>query len=77
MFLSNARPTRLPVTISEPTTLATDYLLGALTAVLASRLAAENRTLGQRVDTYVGTGAGGGGLRQLLRRDVSRICDMP
>jgi hypothetical protein len=36
------------VTISEPMTLATDYLLGALTAVLASRLASKNRTLGQR-----------------------------
>jgi hypothetical protein len=35
------------VTIAEPTTLATDYLLGSLTGVLASRLIAKNRRLGQ------------------------------
>lgn len=35
------------MTISEPTTLATDYVLGTLSGVLASRVAAENRTLGQ------------------------------
>jgi hypothetical protein len=45
--LSNAPADKTTVTISEPTTLATDYLLGGLAAVLASRIAAANRTSDQ------------------------------
>jgi Family of unknown function (DUF6962) len=47
MLLSNPSTDKITVTISEPTTLATDYLLAVLTGVLASRVVAKNRTLNQ------------------------------
>ena len=66
-------PKRSLVTISEPTTLATDYLLGTVSEVFGVLLLRQNRRRARRCYHVVGRGPHGSRDGQLCGRHVSRI----